>query len=277
MKETSLQLNKKEHNYHYPHGRGKVSHPVHPGFKVIISFFTPLVIITAVSFLTEHINFSLDIPWPLVFRASIETLSRLFIAYGLSVICAFFLAVSITSNKLFERIFLPIFDVIESIPVLAFLPLIVSFFISMHLENGAAIFILCISMMWSILFTVIGGIKLIPSDIKNMAQVYNISKINYIWHILFPAVIPEIVTGSMLALAAGWNILIVAEAIHLYVPLGYRGGDLTGLGSLLINSSASGNMTMFYVALATMTIIIAIINIMVWQPLLSYAEKFRFE
>lgn len=212
-----------------------------------------------------------------LFLALVATFARLLIAYVLALIVAIPLALLITHNALAERIFLPLFDIIQSIPVLAFFPVIIVFFIHYNFLNGAAIFILFLSMVWNIVFSLVGGIRVIPSDIKSAAKIFNIKGLGYIDHVLLPAVVPYIITGSLLAWAQGWNIIIVAEVLHTYIPGATATSDLFGIGSALVNAAAAGQQQIFIMAIVLIILGIGFINFFVWQKLLRYAEKFKFE
>jgi ABC-type anion transport system duplicated permease subunit len=80
-----------------------------------------------------------------------------------------------------------------------------------------------------------------------------------------------------LAWAQGWSLLIVAEALHSYIPNGTVGNDPLGLGSLLVNSFYQGQNAVFLGSLIAMIILITLINFFVWQKLLHLAERFKFD
>ena len=132
-------------------------------------------------------------------------------------------------------------------------------------------------MLWNIVFTLIGGIKIIPKDILYAAFTFNIRGWKYLRQVLLPAIFPEIVTGSILAFAQGWNLIIVAEVMHVYIPHGTESQDLFGLGSILVKSATNGQNDLFISTLVVMILIIAIFNFFIWQKLLHYAQRFKFE
>ncbi|MDD5318541.1 MAG: ABC transporter permease subunit [Candidatus Pacebacteria bacterium] len=205
------------------------------------------------------------------------TFIRLFIAYILALIVSMPLSILITKNKIVERIFLPLFDIIQSIPVLAFFPVIILVFVHSHFLNGAAIFIFFLSMVWNLVFSVVGGLRVIPNDIKQAAQVFHIKGWQNARQITLPSIVPYIVTGSLLAWAQGWNIIIVGEVLHTYIQGGTTDQDLFGIGSILVHTSASGQQEIFLLAIVVMIIFIGLLNLVVWQRLLQYSEKFKFE
>ena len=205
------------------------------------------------------------------------TLSRLAVAYCLALVCAIPLALLAASSAWAEKIFLPTYDILESIPILAFFPILIIFFVHIRFLNGAAIFILFLSMLWNIVFTVIGGLQIIPKDIAYAAHVFKIRGWKYFHQVIMPAIVPELVTGSILAVAQGWNLIIVAEVIHVYIPNGTSANDLAGIGSMLVKAAATGQTDLFVAALTIMILVIALINFFIWQKLLHYAQRFKFE
>ncbi len=205
------------------------------------------------------------------------TLLRLLIAYVLSLAVGIPLALLAERSRHVENFLLPIYDVLESIPVLAFFPVIILFFVRSGFLEGAAIFMLFFTMIWNIVFSVIGGLKVIPKEVKSVGFVFGFSRWDRFTKITLPALFPSIVTGSILALAAGWNIAIVAEALHVYAPNAAQAHDLFGIGSTLVSAASGGDNSELLMAIAVLVIVIAGINLALWQPLLARAERYKFE
>lgn len=272
------------HIHHINHHKHSafISYPVSLGQRVYSYIFVPLSILVIAFFVINWITgfhfvgiSSSSIIY--VSSAFFATFIRLLAAYILALIVALPLALAITRNELAERILLPVFDIIQSIPVLAFFPLIILIFIRSSFFNGAAIFVLFLSMLWNIVFSVVGGLRVIPGDIKSAAKVFHIKGWLYVSKVLIPAIVPYLITGSLLAWAQGWNIVIVAEVLHPYIPGGTNAQDLFGIGSTLVNASAQGNQQLFILSIACMVVGIGLLNFFVWQKLLRYAEKFKFD
>ncbi len=202
---------------------------------------------------------------------------RLFGAYVLAVVIGIPLGLLAEKNRTIEGWLLPIYDVLESMPVLAFFPVIILFFVHSGWLEGAAIFIIFFSMIWNIAFNTIGGMKQIPSDVKAVGKVFGLSPWQRFTQVVLPALFPPLVTGSILALADGWNIVIVAEALHAYSPQSVAAHDLFGIGSLLVSAAAQGATSTLLVAMGVLVAAIALVNILIWQPLLARAERYKFE
>ena len=248
----------------------------------LYTVLTPLVVVGLLLLLLRYfavVPFAPNTPisWPYIGGAVLATLARLAIAYAFALVCSVPLAILVAQKAWAERILFPLFDIIESVPVLAFFPLIVIFLLRFGWVSAAAIFIIFLSMLWNMVFNLIGGLKVIPTDIKSAAQVFHIRGFSYIWRILLPASMPYLITGSLLAWAQGWNIIIVAEVLHTYVPGASANLDLYGIGSILVHASASGQNALFAAAIIALVTVIALFNLFIWQRLLHYSERFKFE
>lgn len=246
--------------------------------KIFSYFVLPgLIIIIALSVINyKYVAFDLSL-FLNILKALTFSIYRLFVAYILALAIGISLAILVFKNQKTEEILLPVFDVLESIPVLVFFPIVIIFFIKMGMLNFAAIFIIFLNMLWNIVFSVIGGLKAIPKDIFYVAKTFNITGVKYFTKILLPAIFPVLVTGSILAWAEGWNMLIVAEVLHTYVPSNIQVADLYGIGSILVESSSDGNNLQFALAVSVIVFSIIAINLLCWQKLLKYSEKFKFE
>jgi len=208
---------------------------------------------------------------------TLNTFYRMAFAFVLALIVSIPLALLIASTPQVQRILLPVADILQSIPVLAFFPVVAAFFVANHAFELAAVFVIFLAMLWNIVFPVIGGLQTIPDDVKSAALVFNVRGWRRFWYITLPALFPFIVTGSLLAWAQGWTIVIVAEVLHTYIPNGTASQDLLGLGSLLVDSNAQGKNGVFLAALTAMILLVTLLNVAVWQPLLHLSQRFRFD
>ncbi|MGC8842967.1 MAG: ABC transporter permease subunit, partial [bacterium] len=126
-----------------------------------------------------------------------------------------------------------------------------------------------------LLFNLIGGVKAIPTDIKQAAAVLGIRGWRYWRKILLPAVFPSLITGSITAWGGAWNALIVAEWIT------FKGKIYSafGIGYLLDYATYKlGNVALILISLASMSLTIIIINKFFWRKMYELAaRKYRFE
>lgn len=266
---------------HYSH-RGHRMHQVSFLEKLTLWLLIPIILIALAVGALELAGVDVsaafaNVPIGYLLAAFFASFARLFIAYAISLVIGVALALLVLKSHVFERVLIPVYDVLESVPVLVFFPVIILFFIHYGFLQSAAVFILILTMIWSIVFAAIGGLRLIPGDILSVPRIFGLSKLQSLRKVVLPALFPSLVTGSLLAWAAGWNILIVAEVLHTYVPPGQNVGDVFGIGSVLVSASASGNQTLFLWSIVVIVAAIMIINIFVWQRLLRYAERYKFD
>lgn len=266
------------HYHHHYHFSYLTSKRRHFSAVLIVILLLTLIFLVLFHYITPQRKLNLNELSPnIIFFASFNTLFRLLVSYSFSLFFSVPIALLITRSERWEKILLPVSDIIQSVPVLAFFPIIVIAFIKFNLVEGAVIFILFMAMLWNLVFSMIGGIKTIPKDILDAAEIFGIKGFNKLRYIIIPGIFPYIITGSLLAWAQGWSILIVAEALHSYVPNGQASNDPLGLGSLLVNSFYKGQNSVFLASLIAMIVLITLINFFVWQNLLRIAERFKFD
>ncbi|CAN5745156.1 hypothetical protein BH11PAT2_BH11PAT2_01010 [soil metagenome] len=265
---------------HYWSHRGRRAHPTTFVHRLGSAVVLPVGLVLVAAFVATG---AVVIPTPYSVKAGTllaalgASFIRLMIAYAFSLGIGVALVLLAERGRRLESALLPVFDVLESMPVLAFFPVIIILFLRANLIEGAAIFIIFFSMVWNIAFSVVGGVRQTPADVKAIGTVFELSRMQRFWKIMLPAVFPAILTGSILALADGWNIVIVAEALHAYAPQSQGAHDLFGIGSILVTSSTTGDNATLIAAMGILVVAIALVNIAVWQPLLAYAERYKFE
>jgi NitT/TauT family transport system permease protein len=264
---------------YYSH-QGRRTHPTTIVKRIGSGLVLPLAIVFIASFIATGIVFvptDYALEGGELFIALGASALRLLSAFLLALVFGIPLGLLAESNPRVEGMLLPVYDVLESMPILAFFPVIILFFIRSDFLEGAAVFILFYSMLWTIAFSVIGGMKTIPQDVQAAGKVFGLSRWQRLKQITLPALFPPLLTASILAVADGWNIVIVAETLHAYAPHDVNAHDLFGIGSILVSASASGNGQLLLVAMAFLVAFIACVNVFVWQPLLSKAQRFKFE
>ncbi len=264
---------------HYYSHRGRHKHPTTIWHRLFSAFLIPFIVLLVATLILGGTHFApaTTAQTGTLTAALGASIVRLLVAYVISLLIGVPLGFIAEGNRSGEAFLLPVYDVLESIPVLAFFPVVILFFVHSGTLEGAALFILVFSMVWNIAFSTIGGLKVIPRDVIDAGKVFGLSRLQRLFKIELPALFPILVTGSILALADGWNILIVAEALHAYAPQSSGAGDLFGIGSILIQAAASGNNSLLINALILLIAAITLVNVFAWQPLLARAERYKFE
>ncbi|MFQ5781239.1 MAG: ABC transporter permease subunit, partial [Nitrospiria bacterium] len=208
--------------------------------------------------------------------AVLASFGRLVIAYLLALAWTLPAAIWMGENPGAFRIFTPLAEIGASIPAPALFPFFV--FFAIHIfggMNGAAILLILTGMQWYLLFNLIGGVRNIPTDLKEAAKSLGISNWQYWKRLYLPAVFPSLITGSITAWGGGWNALIVSE----YIVYRNETHSVTGIGAMLDRAIyESGDQQMILFTLLAMVITIMLLNRFFWRRLYLYAvSHFKFE
>jgi NitT/TauT family transport system permease protein len=183
---------------------------------------------------------------------------RLLVAYVIAAILGWIFAVLFYRGRR-AIIALPIFDVLQSFPTFAALPLAVLIW---KASNFTVIFFLVITVIWPIFFSIISSLKLMRRDWQEVAEIFNLRGFFYFKKFLLPVSLPGLITGSIVGLGEGWEALIAVEII-----VGMR----TGLGNFFQSFAHSAAIVGF--GILGFLVLIFSINNLVWLPLLEWSHR----
>ena len=208
----------------------------------------------------------------------LRTMIRMILAYGLSVAFALVYGITAAMSKRAEQFLIPILDILQSIPVLGYLPGVIVLFLSLFNGNIigqelASVILIFTGMVWAVTFGAYGGVKTIPKDISEAAHSFGIRRTKYLRDVVLPAIYPPFISGSILAWGGGWYFLIACE----YLSFANKVYQLPGLGFYIFKAALDGNITASIFGLLILVVMVAIINRMIWHPLMDHAEKFKYE
>ncbi len=169
----------------------------------------------------------------------------------------------------------PIVQVAASVPATALFPVVLLLLLRLHGGMGiAAVVLILLGTQWYILFNVIAGAMAIPSDLREVAQVYGFSRWERWRELILPAIFPYLITGLLTASGGAWNASVVAEYFHF----GNRTLYTIGLGSIISRSTDLNQMDVLLAATLLMAIIVVVMNRLVWRRLYRLAEtRFKLE
>ncbi len=204
---------------------------------------------------------------------AVFTLTRMTLAYLLSIGFALSYGITTGLSRRASHVMLPLLDILQSVPVLGFLPAV--FFFLRNAVFGAeisSIILIFTAMVWAPTFGVIAGVNAIPQDIKEASQAYGVHGLSYLRQIILPAVYPELVWSSLLAWGGGWYLIPVEENVS------FNGtSPLPGLGNYIANAAARLDLNSSLFGLGVLVLIILAIDEIVWKPLGARAEKYKYE
>jgi len=208
----------------------------------------------------------------------LRSLIRMLIAY--SMVVAFGLVYGIVAGLYrTARLFMvPLLDILQSIPVLGYLPPAIMLFSgALPGELGyeiASVFLIFSGMAWAVAFSVLGAVRAIPNDLREVSNSFGVRGWRYVRHVVLPAIFPSFITGSILAWGGGWYFLVAAEMLSYGASLHV----LPGIGSFLGSAVFTyGNIPAAFLGLAVFIAVVFAINSFVWKPLSEYAKYFTIQ
>ncbi len=206
------------------------------------------------------------------------SLLRITIAYILSLAFTFVYGYIAAYNARAERFMIPLLDVLQSIPVLSFLPGVMLAMVALFpgrqlgVEAGAILLIFT-GQVWNMAFSFYASLKSIPTEMREAARVYGFSWWQRFIQMELPFSAIGLVWNSMMSVAGGWFFLMACE---MFV-LGSRDFRLPGLGSYLQTAASAGDTPSILWGVATMIAVIVLLDQFIWRPVIAWAEKFKVE
>ncbi|GFE69688.1 ABC transporter permease subunit [Chroococcus sp. FPU101] len=199
-------------------------------------------------------------------------------AYCLSLVFTLIYAYSAYHSSMAAKILLPLLDILQSIPVLSFLPGVVLALIAVFPEQRigielAAILLIFTGMVWNMTFSFYQSLMSIPEELIEAAKTYRLNFWQQFWTLELPSGVIGLIWNSVMSVAGGWFFLIAIESF----TLGAKDFRLPGLGSFLGIAASEGNFPAILWGLVVLIGVIIIIDFLIWQPLIAWSEKFKFE
>ena len=204
---------------------------------------------------------------------------RMSIAYLLSLAFAITYGYTAAYNPRIEPWMVAALDILQSIPVLSFLPPVVLAMVALipghqlGIEMGVILLIFT-GQVWNLAFSFYSSLKSIPREMIEASRIYRYSAWQRFWQLEIPYAAIGLVWNSIVSIAGGWFALIACEmgpiGTHYFI-------QLPGLGSYLQTSSASGDVRAMVAGFATVILIVVATDQLVWRPLIAWSDKFKFE
>jgi len=202
------------------------------------------------------------------------SLLRIALAYVLSLIFALVYGYIAAYRPRAERFMIPLLDVLQSIPVLSFLPGVMLAMAALFpgrqlgVELGAVLLIFT-GQVWNMAFSFYASLKSIPREMREAATIYRFNWWQRFLQVELPFATIGLVWNSMMSVAGAWFFLMACEQF----------GDfrLPGLGSYLQSAADNGDTRSILLGIFTMVSVIVLIDQLVWRPIIAWAEKFKLE
>jgi len=148
----------------------------------------------------------------------LTSLQRVAIGFGLAAIAGILVGSLIGQSQWAMRGLDPIFQVLRTVPPLAWLPISLAAFRD---ANPSAIFVIFITAIWPVIINTAVGIRNIPDDYRNVAKVLRLNQIEFFWRIMVPSAAPYMFTGLRIGIGLSWLAIVAAEMLTGGVGIGF--------------------------------------------------------
>lgn len=216
-------------------------------------------------------------PWALP-RYTLFSVFRNFVAYTISLAFTLVAGRLAAVNRRTESVLVPVLDILQSVPVLGFLPGLVLGLVAMFPLSNLGLELACIVMIvtsqaWNMTFSFYQSVKSIPAELVDAARANRLTWWQRYLQLELPAAASGLIWNSMMSMAGGWFFLMVCEAF----TLGNKDFRLPGIGSYMSVAIEKGNVPAMCYGVAAMTLVIVVLDQLVWRPLVAWSAKFRLE
>jgi NitT/TauT family transport system permease protein len=206
------------------------------------------------------------------------SLLRMAAAYVLSLAFSLVYGYIAANNRRAERFLVPILDILQSVPILSFLPAVVLALTGLfpHSSLGvelASVLLVFTSQAWNMTFSFYHSLLTIPGELREVARMHRLSRWQRFRMLDLPAAVTGLVWNSMMSWAGGWFFLMAAEMF----TAGSRSFQLRGLGSYLQQAANVGNGRAEVAGLVALVLVIIGLDQLLWRPLIAWADKFKLE
>jgi NitT/TauT family transport system permease protein len=207
-----------------------------------------------------------------------RSLLRMFIALFFSYAFSLGYALLAARSRRARLILIPALDILQSVPVLGFLAITVTFFLALFPGSelgleAASIFAVFTSQAWNITFSFYHSLVSQSHELDEASRLMGLSRWKRFWTIDVPGGAIGLVWNGMMSFGGSWFFLTASELI----TVNGKGYTLPGVGSYVGVAERQGNLNHVLLGIVTMIIMILAVNFVFWRPLVAYAERFRQE
>jgi NitT/TauT family transport system permease protein len=199
---------------------------------------------------------------------------RMFVALFISMGISLGVGIYAAKSERASRIILPIIDVLQTLPILAFFPFVIYVVLAVLPPafgiNAAVVFLIITSMLWNMIFGVYEAIKTLPNELSDVAALYRMNIFQKLRKVYVPAAMPRLIEQSVLSWAIGLFYLVTSEIFST----GNASYAVThGIGVALTQLALAGNYTDYGIGLAIFIIFVIATRFLFFKPLEKYFNR----
>jgi len=209
---------------------------------------------------------------------TLRTTSRMLIGLAASFVFALVYATAAAKSRRAERILLPLLDVLQSVPVLGYVAVSITFFLALFPGRQigaelAAIFALFTNQAWNLAFSLHQSLTTVPPNLREAARAFHFNPWRVFWRLELPFAMPGLIWNAMLSMAGGWFFVVASEAI----AVGDTRVTVPGVGSYLALAIERRDLGAIGWAALAIMVAILVVDQLLFRPLIAWAERFKAE
>ena len=208
---------------------------------------------------------------------AVLSVGRMAAAYLLSLFVALLYGRAAAQTRQAEQVLMPLLDVLQSVPILSFLPVVLLSFSAVLppriAAEFAAIVLIFTSQAWNLIFAWYQSLKTIPSELREASAIFQFNGWLRFRTLELPFAAISLIWNSMMSWAGGWFFLMAAEIF----TVGERDFRLPGLGAYLQEAANRGDIAAIAWGLGALVSVIVVLDQLVWRPLLAWSNRFKLE
>ncbi len=205
------------------------------------------------------------------------SMARMLAAYILSMLFTLFYGRMAAYNRRAERIMMPLLDVLQSVPILSFLPVVLISLTAVLPQRLAAeiasVVLIFTSQVWNMTFAWYQSLTTIPKELREASAIFRLNTWMNFKSLELPFAAIPLIWNSMMSWAGGWFFLMAAEIF----TVGQESFRLPGLGAYLQAAAFQGNLKALAWGLGTLILVIILMDQWIWHPLLAWSDRFKIE
>lgn len=245
---------------------------------VFLAFY--LISVTLLSMTHERVEIGVDHIqldlWSLG-RYAMHSVVRMFLALIISLVVTFVLGTMAARSAFWERIIIPMVDILQSAPILGYLTLAASVLLHYFPGNNigfelVALFAIFTSQVWNMIFSFYQSLRTVPMHMHEAAALMQLTKQQKFWRIEVPFAMPDLLMNMMVSLSTAWFYVVESEAILLMHDQRML---LPGIGSYMWVANRQGDSEALMCAVVAMFIVILAYDQLIFRPLTHFIRIYQ--
>jgi NitT/TauT family transport system permease protein len=203
------------------------------------------------------------------------SVGRMLAAYILSILFSLVYGRAAAYSSRAEKVLMPLLDVLQSVPILSFLPVVLLSLSALLPQSIAAelasIILIFTSQAWNLTFAWYQSLTTLPKELREASTIFRFNNWMRFKVLELPFAAVSLIWNSVMSWAGGWFFLMAAEIF----TVGERDFRLPGLGAYLQAAANQGDIQALLWGIAVLILVVVLLDQLVWRPLLAWSERFK--